>query len=308
MGTPQFAVPTLELLAESRFKPILVVTQPDKPQGRKQNIMPTAIKTSAHNLGIKCIQPDDINDEEAVDIIRQADPAVIVTAAFGSYLKKPLRSLPLFGCLNLHPSLLPKYRGSSPINQALLNGDLFTGNTIFKIVARMDAGPVYLQNVIPIEKTDNYTLLHDKLALSGAKLMLEALEKLETSDIKPMEQDHSKASFCSKIEKEDLWLNWQNKAEKILNHVRSLSESPAAITIFRSKRLKIIETEITENKSMPIPGSVVEVIKNSGILVSTQDQDILIKRVQPEGKKIMTAYDFHLGAQIKKGERFEERL
>lgn len=305
MGTPQFAVPILELLAETRFKPVLCITQPDKPKGRKRKLQPPEVKIKARELEIEIIQPENVNDVETINKLQKIKPDVIITAAYGGYLKKDIRQLPTFGCLNLHPSLLPKYRGSAPINFTLFNGDEITGNTIFKIVAKMDAGPIYLQKKLEIKPEDGYTSLYEKLSKYGAKDVLEVLEKLEKNEIEPIPQDHEKATFSHKLLKEDFWLDWNNSAENIYHKVRGLAEIPGAVAAFRKNRIKIIKLEILPENSIDDPGSILEVIKNVGIKVCTADKNILIKRLQPAGKKIMTAHAFSLGACIENGEKFE---
>ncbi len=305
MGTPQFAVPTLELLAKTRFKPVLCITQPDKPKGRKRKLQPPEVKIKAQELGIEIIQPEDVNNDDTFLKLQELNPDVIITAAYGEYLKRKMRRLPSFGCLNLHPSLLPKYRGSAPINFALFNGDEITGNTIFKIVAKMDAGPVYSQKKLEIKSEDCYTSLYEKLSKYGAEDVLEVLEKLEKNEIEPVPQDHDKATFSHKLVKQDFWMDWNNSAENIFNQVRGLAEIPGTVAGFRGSRIKIIEIEILNEDSKEYPGSILDVIKNVGIKVSTAAKNILIKRLQPAGKKIMTAHAFSLGARIKNGEKFE---
>jgi methionyl-tRNA formyltransferase len=304
MGTPRFAVPTLNLLAKTRFKPVLCITQPDKPKGRKQKLQPPEIKKKALELGIEIIQPDDVNNEATLKTLQEIQPDVIITAAYGGYLKKTIRRLPSFGCLNLHPSLLPKYRGSAPINYTLFNGDKITGNTIFRIVAKMDAGPILSQRKMKIEPSDCYTSLYQKLSEAGASEVLEVLKKLENNEIVPVPQSHQQATFSRKLKKEDFWLNWNEPAEKIYNKVRGLAEIPGAVAAFKGNRIKIIEVEILPEKSPKNPGTILEVIKNVGLKVCTADNNILIKRLQPAGKKIMTAHAFSLGARLGKEDQF----
>jgi methionyl-tRNA formyltransferase len=305
MGTPQFAVPTLELLSETRFKPVLCLTQPDKPKGRKQKLQPPEIKIKALELGIPVLQPEDVNSAEVISVLEKLKPDVIITAAYGGYLKKSIRLLPRLGCLNLHPSLLPKYRGSAPINFTLFNGDVFTGNTIFKIVAKMDAGPILSQSEIKIEESDNYTSLYEKLSRTGAKDIIQVLEKLEKSEINLNSQNHEKATFSHKLLREHFLLDWKKSAIEIHNKIRGLAEIPGATASFREQRIKIIETEILAETSKQKPGTILEVIKNTGFVVCTIDKNMLIKRVQPAGKKIMTAHAFSLGARIKDRESFQ---
>jgi methionyl-tRNA formyltransferase len=304
MGTPLFGVPTLELLSKTKFKPVLCITQPDKPKGRNQKLTPPEIKVKALELNIPVIQPEDINLPEIVKKLEEIEPDIVVTAAYGGYFKKNIRLLPRFGCINLHPSLLPKYRGPAPINYALFNGDKVTGNTIFKIVAKMDAGPILYQSITKIEKKDNYTDLYKKLSLQGAEDVLKVLEKIESDNIEKIKQDETKVTFTSKILKEDMVIRWNDPAEKIKNQIRGLAEKPGAVAGFRGNRIKIIEVEVLDQKSHLIPGVIKEIIKNSGIIIATADYDLLLKKLQPAGKKIMGVYAFSLGARIKPGEIF----
>lgn len=304
MGTPDFAVPSLKILAETGFRPQLCITQPDRPKGRKRKLQPTPIKQAAQQLEIPIIQPEDVNSLETINKILEIAPDIIITVAYGGYLKKDIRGLPTFGCINLHPSLLPKYRGSAPINYALFNGDIITGNTIFKIVAKMDAGPIISQNEIEITKNDCYTSLNKKLSESGAKDILNVLQDIEKNGLIANRQDHTKATFSHKLLKNDFLINWKDTAKNIRNRVGGLAEIPGITSSFRDKRIKIIKVEILETMSKEVPGSIIDISKN-GIIVATKDKNILLTKVQPAGKNIMTAHAFSLGARIGTEERFE---
>ncbi|MDP8219894.1 MAG: methionyl-tRNA formyltransferase [Candidatus Stygibacter frigidus] len=306
MGTPQFAVPILDHLTNNGYKPLLCVTQPDKPQGRKRKLTAPVVKQKSIELGIPVIQPENINDNETEEQIKELNPDLIITAAYGGYIGRNLRKLPRFGAINIHPSLLPAWRGASPVNASLWAGDQETGVTIFRLVAKMDAGPVLYQSRYTIKEEDNYTKLLDKLAIAGAEDLIEMIHRFENGTAKETIQDETKATHCRKLNKEDFLINWADQAKGIYNQVRALAEKPGASTTFRKRPLKIISTRITDNKSNKAPGSVVEVIKNSGILVATGDKDLLIEYLQPAGKKIMSAFDFNLGARIEMGERFGE--
>ncbi|MCK4312928.1 MAG: methionyl-tRNA formyltransferase, partial [Candidatus Cloacimonetes bacterium] len=281
MGTPRFAIPTLELLAETRFCPVLCVTQPDKPKGRKQRLASPEVKTKAQKLNIPVIQPEDVNSTEMISKLKKINTDIMIAVAYGGYLKKEIRKLPKFGCINLHPSILPKYRGPAPINYALFNGDKTTGNTVFKITAKMDAGPIIHQNVVNIKDNENYTELYDRLSKIGAEDILKVLETIEKEGLNTITQDHSKATFSHKIMKEDTFIDWSKPAKEIRNKVRGLAETPGAVASFRNLSIKIIEVEILNKKTNLIPGDIVEVIKNKGIVVATADNDILLRRVQP---------------------------
>lgn len=304
IGTPDFAVPCLLALAESRFKPQLCITQPDRPKGRNKKLQPTPVKLAAQQLGIPVIQPEDVNSLETINKILEIVPDIIITAAYGGYLNKYLRLLPTFGCINLHPSLLPKYRGSSPISYALFNGDTITGNTIFKIVAKMDAGPIISQNKIEITESDCRTSLYKKLSESGAQDIINVLKDIEKKGLFTQKQDHTKATFSHKLLKDNFLINWNDTAENIKNRVRGLAEIPGITASFREKRIKLIEVETLDFISKEVPGTILDVSKN-GITVATADKNILLTKVQPAGKNIMTAHAFSLGARIETEERIE---
>ena len=304
LGTPDFAVPSLLALAETKFKPQLCITQPDRPKGRKRKLQPTPIKLAAQQLGIPVIQPEDVNSLETITEILEIAPDIIVTAAYGGYLNKYLRLMPTFGCINLHPSLLPKYRGSAPINYALFNGDKITGNTIFKIVAKMDAGPIISQNEIEIAENDCYTSLYKKLSVSGAQDIIQVLKDIEQNGLITNKQDHANATFSQKLLKDDFLINWNDTAGNIRNRVRGLAEIPGITASFRENRIKIVEVEIIDVISKKVSGTILDVSKK-GIIVATADKNILLKRVQPAGKSIMTAHAFSLGARIETEEKFE---
>ncbi len=307
MGTPDFAVPTLNALAKTRFKPQLCITQPDRPKGRKRKLQPTPVKIAAQLLGIPVIQPEDVNSLETINELLEIAPDIIVTVAYGGYINKYLRLLPNFGCINLHPSLLPKYRGSAPINYTLFNGEKFIGNTIFKIVAKMDAGPIIFQNKIKIEENDCYTSLYKKLSISGAEDIIQILKNIEENGLITENQDHKKASFSYKLLKDDLLISWNDTAENIRNRVRGLAEIPGITASFRENRIKIIEVKILDSASKDIPGTIIDVSK-MGIKVSTADKNILLTKVQPAGKNIMTAHAFSLGARIETGEKISNGI
>ncbi len=304
LGTPEFAVPTLRLLCESKYKPVLVISQPDRYKGRNRKILHTEVKKAALEYGAEVYQPEDINSSESIEYISSFKPDLAVTVAYGGYLKKKMRKLPVFGCINLHPSLLPEYRGSSPLNFSLFNGDEKTGITVFKIIGKMDAGPVYKQINFDILPNENYTSLYKRTSETGAKLVLEVLDDISENKVKPLKQNHEKATFSFKLEKEDLILDWHQKAKKIQNRVRGLADVPGITASFRNKTIKILEVELIEKKSCKSPGTVIETVKNKGITVTTEDFDVLITKVKPQGKNIMTAHAFHLGAKIKPGEVF----
>jgi len=305
MGTPRFAVPALKALSESIYRPELVITQPDRPRGRRRKLLPPEVKLAAEELSIPVFQPYDVNLEENLKIIENIKPDLIITVAYGGFLKRGIRKLPPFGCINLHPSLLPLYRGAAPINYALFNGDKKTGISIFRIVAKMDAGPLLWKREIAINEVDNYTTLSEKLSLEGAKDLLKLLPKIDKNEIELIVQDEELVSYSSKLTKEDMFLNWNSSADDLSNKIRGLAEYPGAVAGFRNKRIKIIEVEI-QKKSRDKPGTIVKIDNNTDFSVATDTEDLLIKRLQPEGKKIMSSQAYNLGARLSVGERFTD--
>jgi methionyl-tRNA formyltransferase len=305
MGTSDFAVPVFSRLIDSCYCPALLVTQPERRSGRRKSIKLELIELAKEN-NIPIFQPENINSEESLAYISSFAPDVIITASFGSILGKRLRDIPFHNCLNIHPSLLPKYRGAAPVNFPLLNGDKETGVSIFIMKAKMDTGPILAQRTIPIKDDDFYTKLQDNLSKAGAEMLIETLAGLENGRVIPISQKHQFASYTRKIEKDDLIIDWDRPAEVIVNQIKAFAETPGAFTTFRGSVLKIISAEKYPEHSSSKPGTVYEVLKKEGLIVSVGlNESILIKNVQPAGKKIMTAYDFNLGARIKNEEFFE---
>ena len=267
MGSSSFALPCLEELANSEYRPILCITQTDKAQGRNKQIKPSPLKLKMQELALNIFQPEDINSLESLAYLNSFSPDIIIVVAYGAYLKKEIRQLPFWGCFNLHPSLLPKYRGASPIYSALKNGDKITGNSIFKIVAKMDAGPLYFQEKIKILPEDNNSTLSEKLAKLGAISLLKVLQKLEKEEISPHSQNDALAIFTNKILKEDTFIVWDKKAKDIYNTIKSLSYSPSAVAKIKAKRIKILKAKVLKEKSFKKAGTIVDIIKDKGIVV-----------------------------------------
>lgn len=306
LGSPDFAVPFLKRLIESeQFKPVAVITQPDRPSGRKLQMQPTPVKQIALEHGIPVLQPEDINTISSIEAISAYQPDMLVTVAYGSKLKKAVRETAEFGAINLHPSLLPQLRGAAPIPFALWNGMLQTGITIFKLTARMDAGPIYLKKPYFIFPGETATDLSDRLAYIGSKLLADFLADFFTNPYEPELQDESQATYCRKLEKGDGLLNWCKSVADLCCQIRALALVPGAYTYFRGQQLKILEVEIiTRHGDLPC-GSIIALEKNTGFIVQTEDNQLLIKTVQPAGKQVMSAWAFHLGARIEIGERLD---
>lgn len=314
IGTPSFSVPVLDKMVQNGYKPELVITQPDKPKGRNRILCPPEVKVCALEHQIAVHQPENINQEETISLLKKINPDIIITISYGGFIGKEIRKMPPFGVLNIHPSLLPKYRGATPIQSALLNGDKETGVSIFKINARMDAGPVLFMQKYPLPEDWNFTRLEEFLSEQSAEDMIKtlhlinSLHSVDQYNCLLYSQPIDNVVHTDKVTRETMKINWDKSAYMIHNFIRAFSEEPGAIAFFRNKQVKIIESETTETQSDQIPGTVTSVIKNQGFTVSTQDYDLLIKRVQPEGKKIMTAHEYNIGARIITGEAFNYGL
>jgi len=304
MGTPLFATYSLQALNQAGYRPVLVITQPDTPQGRNLKLTQSPVKMLALEMGIEVMQPLDINSTAMMNSLIQYAPEIIVTAAYGGYIGRGIRNLPTRGCINLHPSLLPKYRGPSPIHAALLNGDSMTGNTIYRLTTKIDAGPIYLQEPYPIMPEHNLTFLEYDLAVQGADLLVRALNLIGEDEICESTQDNNLATYTCKIDSSIEQIDWNGRAQEIYNKIRSLSFEPGAVTQFRGKPIKILASIVSDVSSCLPPGTIESVEKHKGIMIAAKDKNLLVTSVQPAGKKIMDAYLFNIGARIEKGEKF----
>ncbi len=303
-GSPEFALPTLQALAKTELCPCLVITMPDSKQGRGKKLTPTPVKILAEKLGIELRASANIN--ENYEELEKIAPDILVTVAYGGYLQAKIRKLPQYGCLNLHPSLLPLYRGANPIKYPLLHGDKTSGYTIFKMVAKMDAGPIYHQEKISIEPNDNFQSLHDKLASHGAKGMISTIREILNGNLEATPQSDALATYTEKTAKEDTYIDWDSSAENIRNFIRAYSPTPGAIAFLGGSPIKILASQLTESKATSAPGTICEIVKNQGFVVATRDSDLLITLVQPAGKKPMPAFDFTLGQKELLHKNFEK--
>jgi methionyl-tRNA formyltransferase len=296
MGTPDFAIPSLETLLDSDHKISAVVTVPDKPKGRGLKLSESPVKVFALKHGLKLLQPVKLKEDSFINEINSMKPDLIVVVAF-KILPKEVYSIPKYGSINLHSSLLPKHRGAAPINWVIINGDTETGVTTFFLQDKVDVGNIIEQNKFPIEPYDNAGSLHDKLALLGAETVLSTVDLIEESNgkVPVFEQDESNASGAPKIFKEDCKIDWSKTAVEIHNLVRGLSPYPGAFTLLDGKVFKIFKTEVSENHSSK-PGSVSVVEKK--IYVSTGRGVLEILELQIEGKRRMTASEFLKGNKI----------
>lgn len=304
-GSSEYGIPALEeLMAQRKHEIALVISQPARPKGRKLRLEDTPLAQAAAMLGLEVYNPEDLNSASSFAKIAAAEAEIIITASYGAFLGRKLRQLPRYGAINLHPSLLPKYRGASPIQAAILAGDTHSGNSIFRLSARMDAGPIYMQKSLAIEDNENFSSLHDRLANQAAQLLISLLEDIH--QIKPQPQSELDISYSQMISKADLKLDFSRSASSLQRQVRAYADEPAAYTSFRGKELKILEVEILPPLHHLAPGSICQVIKNQGILIATGDDELLIRRVQAAGKKQMDAWTYSLGARFQPEERIDQ--
>jgi len=294
IGTSEIGVPLLEALkSDDSFDIKLVITQTDKPAGRKMQLTASPVKLKAVDLGIEVFQPDNINNKDSVDRIKKLKPDMIVLMAYGQILKPDILEIPQYGCINVHASILPKHRGASPIQQSLLHGDTETGISIIKMVEKMDAGPVYAVSKIPITDEDNAITLSNKLARLTAKRTPEVLSEIVFDGLKPVHQDHEKATYCQKIRKSDGNIDWKEQADIIAAKVRAFAGWPGTHTFWDGKRIKILFVTPLPYFGNEQPGTVSDY---SGDIIVTCGKDALIlNEVQMEGKKSQSISEFIKG-------------
>ncbi|HEX6905972.1 MAG TPA: methionyl-tRNA formyltransferase [Terriglobales bacterium] len=303
-GTPRFAVPTLEKLVSSGFEVRLVVTQPDKPRGRGLELAPSPVKSRALELGLPVIQPDKIkNNEEFRAQLAALEPQAIVVVGYGRIIPQWMIDLPPLGNINLHASLLPKYRGAAPIQWAVAMGETVTGVTTMRIDAGLDTGDILLQKEIPIAPEDTAEAVTPRLAEIGADLMVETLRGLSAGTIQPRPQDHSRASLAPILKREDGLIDFQRKAAESINRLRGFQPWPGAFTSFRGRQLQVWAAKPVA--ATLTPGEIK--VEGERLLVGCgQNTAMELLEVQPEGKKRMAARDFVNGYRPKAGERLGE--
>ncbi len=299
MGSPEFAVPSLDALVQSqRFAPALVVSQPDRPRGRGRAVSPTAVRQRAIDLGIPSITMSRSTYADGVGDIFDVAPEIIVVVAFGLILRRDLLDLPARGCINVHASLLPKYRGVSPIQAAILAGDAATGCTTMHIDEGVDTGAMLLQAETPIDEYDTAGTLTERLATLGAALLVETLDGILAGRVQPRAQDDTRASHTKKIRKEDGAIDWSRDAVTVTRQVRAMTPWPTAYTFHGSQRVIVVDA-VRGPRATGKPG---EVISLDPLTVATGDGSIEIRSLRPEGKRAMTAREFIAGHRIAVGD------
>jgi methionyl-tRNA formyltransferase len=311
-GTPQFAVPTLKhLLAQSDFDVIGVITQPDRPRGRGHEVSFSPVKEAALAAKLPVHQPEKIRAPETPALLQKLSPDCVVIIAYGQIIPARLLPIPTLGWINLHASLLPKYRGAAPINWAIVNGETKTGATSMRIDAGMDTGDILLQREIEIGPAETAPELSRRLSEAGAPLMAETLRGLAAGTIVPRPQDHSKATHAPMLKKEDGRINWNRTAQEIYNRIRGFAPWPGAYTAFRGQTCHVWGEPVSKEAGASIsfggaaaaPGNLL--VAGNNVLVSCGDATVLrLLAVKVEGRKQVSALEFANGARLKTGERF----
>jgi len=304
MGTPDFAVPVLSALVDAGHEVALVVTQPDKPKGRGRKLAPPPVKVKAEEYGIPVYQPERIKRPEAVEALSAARPDVIVVAAYGQILPKSVLDIPSMGCINVHASLLPKYRGAAPINWAIMNGETVTGVTIMRMDVGMDTGDMLMKKEETVRPDDTAGSLTERLSVLGAGLLIQALGEIGAGRIGPEKQNESEATYAPMLKKETGLVDWTKPADAIERQVRGLSPWPGAYTARLGETVKLWGAKVYGERIFEgEPGSVVDVNGN-GIKVMTGDGVLVITELQAGSGRRMTVKDYLAGHKVARGERF----
>jgi methionyl-tRNA formyltransferase len=300
MGTPDFAVPSLEALIRQHYPIVGVITQPDRPKGRGRILTASAVKVVADRHDLAIFQLNNLRTPDALHLFATLSPDLVVVAAFGQILPREIIEKPSLGCINVHPSLLPRYRGAAPINWSLIRGETKTGVTIMLMDEGLDTGDILAQEETVIEPDETYGVLHDRLAKMGAELLLKTVEMMQRGTVRRIPQDDSSAIYAPKLKTEDSLISWNSDVHSIVNLVRGLSPVPCAYTCFEGRKLKIFSAS---GNVAPITGYAGEVgtLKEQGLPVMVQNGIVFLKEVQLENKKRMSVRDFLRGTVLLPG-------
>ncbi len=303
MGTPDFALFSLKGLCENGYDVVGVITQPDKPKGRGYVLTPTPVKVYALEQNIPVYQPNSLRTEEFASLLAEINPDLIAVVAYGKILPKNVLDYPKFGCVNVHGSLLPEYRGAAPMQMAIIDGKKVTGITTMYMAEGLDTGDMLLKAECEIAENDNFEIIHDRLGTLGAELLRKTIDGLEKEEITPIPQDHAKATHTAKILKEDCEIDFSKDCDTVHNLIRGLSPIPLAFTHTPDgKLLKVVESAICERESQNSEFGKVVSLENGKIRVLCANGSIYITKVLPEGKGRMTAADFIRGRKINEGD------
>lgn len=300
MGTPDFSVPTLEALYNVGHEIPLVISQKDKAKGRGKKVINTPVKEKALELKLSVFQPENVNSKESIDTIKSTNPDVIVVVAYGQILKNDILNIPKYGCINVHASLLPRYRGAAPINWVIINGEKYTGITTMMMETGLDSGDMLLKMETEIYEEETAGQLHDRLKYMGAELLIDTLKKIENGSLRKTPQNHSEATYASMMTKELGKINWSKKASEIKNLIRGTQPWPSAYTIYNGMNIKILEVDIVDKFIEGDNGEVIKV-NDEGIYVNASDKCVVLKHIQFPGKRSMTISEFLRGNKFEIG-------
>lgn len=300
-GTPEVAIPPLEMLASSEYRPLLTVTRPDSPKGRGLKLSPSPVKEKSLELGIPILTPSDLKDPAFIEALKGVSPDLFVVVAF-PILPGEVISIPKIGSLNIHFSLLPKYRGAAPVERAIMNGEKETGVSIFFLTEKVDQGPIIAQKKVPIGEEETGGELKTRLSFLGGELLLEVLPKIEKGEIEPLEQPREEASWAPKIKDQDGEINWKDSAIKIKNLIRALNPTPGAFTFrnFKGKRVRVKILKGEASTRFIQPGKVE--IHQGELFIGCGEGSLRVEILQIEGRKPTSARDFLLGNKVESGE------
>lgn len=301
MGTPDFAVPSLDILVKNGYEVASVVTQPDKPKGRGNKLTPPPVKEYALNNNIPVLQPEKVKTGTFAQQLREIAPDLLVTVAYGRILPQEVLDIPPYGCVNVHGSLLPKYRGAAPIQWSVINGDSITGITTMYTDIGMDTGDMLLKREVEIGINETAGELHDKLSIIGAEVLLETLKELEKGTLVRIPQPADEATYVTMISKETGRIDWSKTMEQIHNLVRGTDPWPGAYTFYKGERMRVWKTEYSNIEKASKPGEIIEV-KKEGILVGTGKGNIMLKEIQFDSGKRLKVEQYLAGHLIDKGE------
>ena len=301
MGTPDFSVGALEALVKAGYEVTAVVTQPDRQKGRSLEMSFSPVKECALRYELPVFQPEKIKTAEAVEVLRRYEADIFVVAAFGQILSKEILEMPKYGCINIHASLLPKYRGAAPIQWAILNGDAITGVTIMQMNEGLDTGDILTTKEVEISAEETGESLFDKLAIAGAELLIETLPEIEKGTLTPIKQEEEKASHVRMLTKEMGKIDWEKEAIVLERLVRGMNSWPSAYCRLRNKNMKVWRAAVLEEDTAARPGEIVNVTKDA-LYIQTGKGQLILKEVQLESKKRMAVKDFLIGYQLEAGE------
>ncbi len=300
-GSPEFAVPSLRAMLSTEYRPVLAVTQPDRPAGRGKKTTPTPVRAIAESNEIPVKVVESFKQGDAIEYLKSLEPDFLVVVAFGLIFPPEVLGIAARGNINVHASLLPAYRGASPINGAIVSGDAFTGVTTMEMEDKIDSGPIYLQRIVPIDPMEDAGKLSLRLAEEGASLLLETLAGLDAGIVGPLPQPEAGVSFAPRLEKKDGFIPWRNDAVSVHNHIRGMNPWPGSFTFYRGGYLKIHQAEPYDIVPRAVsPGTVIEA-DGDRILIACGSGKLAIKRLQAEGKRPLDTEEFLRGFPLEAG-------